>query len=357
VAGPEVLGLSATDHSANAKPRADELQHFADVDRRLYDLKRLHPLWAHEGFLADDPPGHIIQIRELTAERDAVIENLQQFGITPQDAETISGELRQHWDAGRNRELLQLAGLSSVAPTSPAASETASGPMQATQAAKTPKGFDAGTTPALPLEPKAKRKTVEKHKGDPRTWPFLLQDLEASKMIQNIVTGPREFMSEAFVRESISRHLGIKPEDVTKNQIRHAVASLLPYCPSITVIPTEPTKDTRADPEVAKDSTGIIGPKTKRGPKANMEFHRAVAEVVHSFGPNWKKHLEQIAGKLDKRNLPPPVIWAKRNPPARSWKRAVAQYPDVLLKALAYSLKMTAREVTGKPSQTLAHPR
>lgn len=381
-----------------------------------------------------------------------------------------------------------------------------------------------------------KRKTAEKHKGDPRTWPFLLQDLEASKAMKKLITGPREFISEAFVRDSISRHLGMRPEDVTRNQIRHAVADLLTYYPAITVIPQgpapdldkaelgelgnavneeedstsdrptsvtrdsqktsnpsheqfqimvdaakqlllgdmqqvagrlrstpisllgqlffdasqqcirdgfarflriakgfpnqiqmnpakwarlmaaavitesvkdgpfevslqqllsllnteeaktifleeviidptstvnrialtnadspektpEPSEGTRADVEPAKDSKGIIESKKKRGPQAKMDFHRAVAEVVHSFELNWKKHLEQIAGKLDKRNLSPPVAWAKRNPPARSWKRAVEQYPDVLLKALAYSLKMTARDVTGKPSQTLAHPR
>jgi hypothetical protein len=121
----------------------------------------------------------------------------------------------------------------------------------------------------------------------------------------------------------------------------------------------DPSEGTRADLEVAKDSTGIIGSKTKRGPEAKMTFHRAVAEVVHSFGPNWKEHLDQIAGKLDKRkrDLPPPAIWATRNPPARSWKRAVEQYPDIVLKTLAYSLKMTARDTLGKPSQTLVNSR
>jgi hypothetical protein len=121
----------------------------------------------------------------------------------------------------------------------------------------------------------------------------------------------------------------------------------------------EPIEDTRADPEVAKDSTGMIEPKTKRGPKANMGFHRAVAGVVRTYGPNWKKRLEQIAGRLDKRtrDLPPPAIWATRNPPARSWKRAVEYYLAVVRKALDYSLKMAAKDTTGKPSQTLDNPR
>jgi hypothetical protein len=198
---------------------------------------------------------------------------------------------------------------------------------------------------------------ADQHKGDPRTWPFLLQDLEASKAIKKRITGPREVISEAFVRDSISRHLGIRPEDVTRNQIRHAVVDLLPYCPAITVIPAEPIKDTRADLEVAKDSTGIIGSKKKRGPRAKMEFHRAVAEVVRSFGPNWKEHLEQIAGKLGKRNLPPLAAWANRNPPARSWRRAVEYYPELVVKALEYSLEMAAKDIAGKSSETLGNVR
>src|SRR5579862_8189422 len=91
------------------------------------------------------------------------------------------------------------------------------------------------------------RSQADQHKGDPRTWPFLLQALEASKAIKKIITGPRECISEAFVRESISRHLGIKPEDVTWNQIRDAVAEMLPYIPMITMIPTDAIKHTSAD--------------------------------------------------------------------------------------------------------------
>jgi len=198
---------------------------------------------------------------------------------------------------------------------------------------------------------------VGKHKGDPRTWPFLLQHLEASKAIKKLVTGPREVMSEAFVRDSIARHFGIRPEDVTRNQIRNAVADLLPYCPAVTVIPTEPIKDTRANTGVAKNSTAIIGSKKKRGPQPKMEFHLAVAEVVRSSGPNWKEHLEQIAGKLGKRKLPSLAAWTKRSPSARSWRQAVEYYPELVVKALEYSLEMAAKDIAGKPSETLANLR
>jgi hypothetical protein len=105
-----------------------------------------------------------------------------------------------------------------------------------------------------------------------------------------------------------------------------------------------PSEGPRADLEIAKNSTGITESKKRRGPQANMKFHRAVADVLRSFGSKWRERLDEIAAELDKRHLPSPAIWVKRNPPARSWKRAVAHYPDVVLKTLAYCLKMTERD-------------
>jgi hypothetical protein len=102
-----------------------------------------------------------------------------------------------------------------------------------------------------------------------------------------------------------------------------------------------------------------VKPKTKRGPKANMEFHRAVAEVVKLFGSGWKGHLDQIARRLDKskRNFPTPAAWAKRDPPAHSWGRAVGLYPNVVLKKLEYSLEKAEKEIIEKPSETLGNLR
>jgi hypothetical protein len=114
--GPGVLRLSASGDTARAKSRTEKLQHFEEVERRLYDLKKLYPLWAHAGFLVGDDkaPEYVIQVRELTKERDAAIQNLQQSGITPQESETISAQLRENWDVSRNLELAQLAGISTT---------------------------------------------------------------------------------------------------------------------------------------------------------------------------------------------------------------------------------------------------
>jgi hypothetical protein len=112
-----VLQLSAGDDNANAKSRASELQHFTELERRIYDLTTMNPTWDYVGYMTDeaydDAPEYIHQIRELTKERAMVIQNLQKFEITPRDAEMIGAQLREQWDVNRSLELAQLAGITS----------------------------------------------------------------------------------------------------------------------------------------------------------------------------------------------------------------------------------------------------
>ncbi len=78
-----------------------------------------------------------------------------------------------------------------------------------------------------------------------------------------------------------------------------------------------------------------------------MDYHRAIADIVMPFGDKWRNedNLERIAAQLDrdKKNTPPKKAWVTRTPLARSWKRAVENYPDVVRKAITYSLKMAQR--------------
>ena len=121
----------------------------------------------------------------------------------------------------------------------------------------------------------------------------------------------------------------------------------------------KPNEGSPVDLEVAKYSTAIIGSKKKRGPQPKVDFHRAVAEVVDSFGfgANWKElsNLEQIAEKLDKRKIPALQTWEKRDRVARTWSRAVEFYPDLVRKALEYSLKIAAKDIPEKPSEILGN--
>jgi hypothetical protein len=107
------------------------------------------------------------------------------------------------------------------------------------------------------------------------------------------------------------------------------------------------------------ESTSSTRPKAKRGPKPRMDFHRAVAEVMKSFGMNWKEqsNLERIARELDRRKIPPLQSWLGRDRRARTWRRAAEYYSHLVRQALEYSLKMVAKDTTGKPSETLANLR
>ena len=110
-----------------------------------------------------------------------------------------------------------------------------------------------------------------------------------------------------------------------------------------------------------RPSSEVARPMAKRGPKADIKLHREIAAVVKSFGvvSDWKRHanLETIAEKIDRQKIPASRAWAKRKPPARSWTRAVALYPNVVCKALEYHLEMAAKDTPEKPSETLGNSR
>jgi hypothetical protein len=111
------------------------------------------------------------------------------------------------------------------------------------------------TSEARPKDsPSGKQSQVGQHKNDSRDWSPVRQDWEAFKAIKRLITGPHEHVPESFLRGSIARQLGIKPEDVTCGQINHAVVTeLLPHYPAITVIPQEPA------PEADKAELGELG--------------------------------------------------------------------------------------------------
>ena len=90
--------------------------------------------------------------------------------------------------------------------------------------------------------------------------------------------------------------------------------------------------------------------KQKPGPKPNMDYHRDVAAIVKLYGEGWREesNLAKIAKELDrdKEGTPPRKKWATRQPRARSWERAVGNYPESVRKTIAYSLRMAARDIS-----------
>jgi hypothetical protein len=89
-----------------------------------------------------------------------------------------------------------------------------------------------------------------------------------------------------------------------------------------------------------------------RGPKPATVTHNAIADVVAPYGDEWKKekNLSQIARQLDTDGVPTRNSWKQRKPPARSWRRALLNYPELVIKAIGYSLRMAQRNK--QPSQS-----
>jgi DNA-binding CsgD family transcriptional regulator len=80
----------------------------------------------------------------------------------------------------------------------------------------------------------------EKQRDDPKNWSPLRRQVEALEKIKGLVSGPHKQIPESLVRQTLAQQFGIRPEEVTSWQIRHAVADLLPYYPAITLIPSTP---------------------------------------------------------------------------------------------------------------------
>jgi hypothetical protein len=88
----------------------------------------------------------------------------------------------------------------------------------------------------------------------------------------------------------------------------------------------------------------------RRGPSADMNLHRAMAQIVRPYGPTWRdeSNLKEIAEQLDRKDnrplIPPSKQWAKRKPAALSWSRAVRHWPKLVVHKIEYSLKMANRD-------------
>jgi hypothetical protein len=72
---------------------------------------------------------------------------------------------------------------------------------------------------------------------NPREWSLLRQHLEASKIHKRLISGgPHETLSERFMRNVLAQQFGIKPGEVTWQQITEAVNDLLRDDPSLGAI-------------------------------------------------------------------------------------------------------------------------
>lgn len=67
----------------------------------------------------------------------------------------------------------------------------------------------------------------EKQRNNPRNWSQFRQQYEALRSMKDLINEPAERIQEDWVRNTIARIHGIKPEDVTRKQIAFEIAGLL----------------------------------------------------------------------------------------------------------------------------------
>lgn len=102
---------------------------------------------------------------------------------------------------------------------------------------------------ALALETERMALLHEQQENDPQNRPPLFHEWEAFKAIKQTITGPHEEIPEGILRSILGRRYNVPPEHVTLEQIRFEVASLVPYYPAISVIPSNPAP---SDPAATK---------------------------------------------------------------------------------------------------------
>lgn len=94
-------------------------------------------------------------------------------------------------------------------------------------------------------------------RNNPKNWTQFRQQFEALKSMRKIHDAPAERIPEDFARNAIARIYGIKPEDVTTEQIAFEMAGLLPAYPHIELIPSAPIEAPKPAPETGHSYVGI----------------------------------------------------------------------------------------------------
>lgn len=95
----------------------------------------------------------------------------------------------------------------------------------------------------------------------------------------------------------------------------------------------------------SQTASPVVSPRPRQhGPKANMDRHRKIAEIVEPYGDEWKQNVDEVARKLDGQKVPTSAAWAKQGRKVLSWQRAVQNRSELVTKAIEYSLKMARRK-------------
>jgi ribosome-binding protein aMBF1 (putative translation factor) len=143
----------------------------------------------------------------------------------------------------------------------------------------------------------------EKRRNDPRNWSQLRQQYEAFRSMKDVINEPAERIPEEWVRSTIARIQGIKPEDVTLKQIAFEVAGLLSSTKRhIEMIPSAPQGSPPAlEPEPSEGNAVQSEPKPTPVP-APVETVAAQLQRLRKEC-NWSAERLAEAVKFDPRTV------------------------------------------------------
>jgi len=128
----------------------------------------------------------------------------------------------------------------------------------------------------------------EKHRNDPRNWSPFRREYEALKSIKQLRDAPPERIPESFVRSALARIYGIKPEEVTWKQIKFEIAGLIPFYPSIELIPEPP-------PPQSADAPSIEQPTADDQPKPMPPPSETIAAQLQKLRDECRWTIPQLA--------------------------------------------------------------
>jgi hypothetical protein len=153
----------------------------------------------------------------------------------------------------------------------------------------------------------------EKQRNDPRNWSQFRQQYEAFRSIKEIVNEPAERITEEWVRNTVARINGVRPEEVTQQQIRFEISGLLsPTRRHIELVPTAPPQEPPPDAP-AEEST------MEQVTRESLSIPETIAVQIQRLRLECKWTIEKLAGRtgLDektvKRHLSGRVIPHLRN--------------------------------------------
>ena len=73
-------------------------------------------------------------------------------------------------------------------------------------------------------------------KTEAQTWPPVVQEWEAFKLIKQTITGPHEEIPDFVFRHIVASSHGVRPEDVTFHMMRSAMSDMIEHYKSVRII-------------------------------------------------------------------------------------------------------------------------